>query len=92
MSHEEKLIQQIKEAQQDYQDVSGEIKIAKAKIVEMEDRLIEISIRREKLLNALEDYRNITVSKIVPEKDQYLEEFRKRNPELMEYIRNRDHK
>ena len=92
MSHEEKLIQQIKETQQDFEMVGKEIKTAKAKIVEMEDRLIEISIKREKLLNALEDYRNITVSKTISERDQYLAEFRERNPELMDYIKTRDAK
>ena len=92
MSHEEKLIQQIKEVQQDFEMIGKEIKAAKVKIVEMEDRLVEASIKRERLLNALEDYRNITVSKAVPERDQYLEDFRNRNPELMEYIKNRDNK
>lgn len=92
MFKEEQLIQQIKELQQDFLSISKEISNAKAKIVEMEDRLIETSIRREKLLTALEDYRNSTFNQTITERDQYLEAFRNRNPEVMEYIKNRDNK
>jgi hypothetical protein len=91
---EKKILEEMAKVEEEYKLAKAKLSKAKRDVLDAETVLINAKIRKERLAEALRVNRS-TVPSAIPEltlRDQDIEEFRKRNPELVAWAKERDDK
>jgi uncharacterized coiled-coil protein SlyX len=84
--NEQELVQQIAETEQAYQDAQKRMVKAKAAYVEVESEVIEHKISLENMRDQLRRLRYRTPNYAPDARDQEIEEFRQKLPELLKKV------
>lgn len=87
---EQELIKKLAEADREVVDAKKALAEAKKRWTDAETDLITAKITRERIKEELRVYRNVTVRYDPDGRDLEIERFRKDNPELVEWARQRD--
>jgi hypothetical protein len=92
MFDENELLSKLAEAEKELHEARNALAEAKKKWTTAETNVISAKINRDRVREELRVYRNTTPRYEPDAQDLDLERFRKENPELMEWIRERDGK
>jgi hypothetical protein len=85
------LLDQLADAEQEYQTAKNKLSKAKAALVAMETIVIEKKIKLDTLQQQVREMRDTTPGYVVVElREREIEEFRQRYPQLVEEARMRD--
>lgn len=88
---DQNILKEIAQAEQDYSDALKKLALAKKTWVAIETTVIDTKIALERAKEKLRTYRNTTPNYVVVEqREQEIEEFRVRYPELVEEAKERD--
>jgi hypothetical protein len=90
MPTEKEYLAQIKDAEQEIASQQTYMVWYKRCVSETESRLIEVKIRKERLIESLARLRNSTIDRDLTDRDQEIQNFRDRNPELCRMAKERD--
>ena len=87
---EQELIDKLADADREVVDAKKALAEAKKRWTDAETDLISAKISRDRIKEQLRVHRNVTVKYDPDQRDLELERFRKDNPELVEWARQRD--
>lgn len=87
---EQELMDKLAEANKAMLEAKRKLSEAKKRWTDAETELVSTSIHRDRVKEELRVYRNITVRHDPSRRDLEVEEFRKNNPEVVEFARLRD--
>lgn len=92
MPSENELLSKLAEAEKDLYEARNALSDAKKKWTAAETKVISAQLNRDRVKEELRVHRNTTPRYEPDARDLDLERFRVENPELMEWIRERDEK
>lgn len=90
MSSEQELLSKLAEAEKELHDARNSLADAKRKWTAAETNVISAKLHRDRVKEELRVHRNTTPKYEPTPADLDLQRFRDENPELMEWIRERD--
>jgi len=90
MPTEKEYLTQIKDTETEITSQQNQMIWYKRCVSETESRLIEAKIRKERLVESLQQLRNSTIDRDLTDREQDIKDFRNRNPELCQMAKDRD--
>lgn len=90
MTTEKELVDKLAEAEKEMAEAKKALAEAKRRWTDAETDLISAKINRDRIKEDLRVYRKVTVRYDPDSRDLEIERFRKDNPELVEWARQRD--
>lgn len=87
---EDQLIKQLAEVEQAWQHAKKRLAAAKKLLTDSETQIIELSIEKDRLIEALRVHRNTTIIQPVSLRQLEIERFRKDYPEVCALVKDRD--
>lgn len=81
------LLKSLQDVNEESQIISEKYDILKRELISLESILINLKIRKSRLIEEIRLFRNSTINSEITEREQDIERFRQKLPELLEKIK-----
>ena len=87
---EDKILQELEEVELDLKDAKRKLAVVKKLWMNEETKIIDLKLHKDNLIEALRVFKNISPIQPLSIRDLEIERFRKDNPEVCAFAKERD--